>query len=64
MMKPVLLLAVGALAGYFYGFDDARKHDQPLQRRVAEQIYNRAGGSSRERVSGDIDGRVQRAERQ
>ena len=63
-MKPLLLLVVGATAGYFFGFDDARKHEQPLQRRVAEQIYNRAGGASRERVSGDIDARAERAVRQ
>jgi hypothetical protein len=58
-MKPLLILAVGAILGYLYGFDDAKKHTHPLQLRVAEQIFNKAGGSSRGRVSGDIDARMQ-----
>ncbi len=63
-MKPLLILAVGAILGYFYGFDDARTHEQPVHRRVAEQIANRAGGSSRDRVSNDIDTKMKRADRQ
>ena len=62
-MKVIFLLAIGIVVGYLYGFNDAQIYKQPVQRRVAEQIFNRAGGASRERVSGDIDARMQRAER-
>ena len=62
-MKPLLILAVGLIAGYFYGFDDAQSHKVPLQRRIAAQVASRAGGASRELVSGDVDAQMQSAER-
>ena len=61
-MKPLLILAVGLIAGYIFGFEDAQTHKEPLQRRIAQQVASRAGGSSRELVSGDIDAQMKRAE--
>jgi hypothetical protein len=62
-MRNVFILVVGLASGYLYGFSDARTHRDPLQRRVAERMVKRAGGASRERVSGDMDAKMQRAER-
>jgi len=61
-MRTLFLLAVGLAAGYVYGFRDAQTHDEPLQRRVAERLVNRAGGASRDRVRSDVDAQMVRAE--
>jgi hypothetical protein len=59
MVKFVLTLALGAAIGYAVGFGDAQKHEQHIVRRVVERI----GGSSRDRVKTDIDGRMADLER-
>ncbi len=62
-MRNIFILLVGLASGYLYGFRDARTHSEPLQRRVAERMVKRAGGASRDRVSNDMDAKMQRAER-
>jgi hypothetical protein len=59
-MKFIFLLAVGLVAGYLFGFNDAQHHTEPLQRRVAGQIASRAGGASRDRVGNNIDAKMDR----
>ncbi|CAA9353916.1 MAG: hypothetical protein AVDCRST_MAG11-3702 [uncultured Gemmatimonadaceae bacterium] len=62
-MRTFFLLAASLSVGYWYGFRDAQTHDEPLQRRVAEQMVQKAGGSSRTRVNADIDAKMARLER-
>ncbi len=61
-MRTLILLVAGLAIGYWYGFHDAQTHTEPLQRRVAERMVQRAGGASRDRVRGDIDARMERAD--
>lgn len=58
MSRPLLLLALGAAAGYAAGFRDARQHDETVVRRVIEQMVARAGGSARGKYNSDLDGRA------
>jgi hypothetical protein len=62
-MRTFFVLAAGLFVGYLYGFRDAQTHDQPLQRRVAGQIAQKAGGASRSRVQSDVDAEMRRVER-
>ena len=55
MSRTVLLIALGAAAGYGLGFRDARTHD----RTVGERVLDRAGGSARGKYNPDVDGAVE-----
>lgn len=59
MMKFVIALVIGISIGYFYGFDDAKKHDENVVTRVVERV----GGSNRGRYNNDIDKQMEAAER-
>jgi hypothetical protein len=59
MMKVLLILAIGATAGYFAGFKDAQANEQT----VVERLVNRAGGSHRENVKTDVDRQMTTLER-
>jgi hypothetical protein len=59
MKKVILVFAIGAAAGYSFGFKDARRHrDNIVVRTVA-----RVGGSHRENMKTDVDREMQRLER-
>ncbi len=58
MSRPLLLLALGAAAGYAAGFRDAQQHDETVVRRVIEQVVAHAGGSARGKYDSDLDGRA------
>ena len=60
MSRPLLLLALGAAAGYAYGFRDGHAHDQTVIRRVAERLVARAGGSARGKYNPDVDAEAAR----
>lgn len=62
-MRTIFVLAAGVAVGYWYGFRDAQTHDQPWQRRVAGELVQKAGGSSRQRVQTDVDAQMRRVER-
>jgi hypothetical protein len=62
-MRTLFVLAAGLAVGYWYGFRDAQTHELPLQRRVAGEMVQKAGGSSRSRVTSDVDGQMRRLER-
>ncbi len=62
-MRTFFILAAGLAVGYWYGFRDAQTHKHPLQRRVAGEIAQKAGGSSRSRVQSDVDAQMRRVER-
>jgi hypothetical protein len=51
MFKFLFALVVGISIGYFYGFDDAKKHEENVVSRVVDQV----GGSNRDRYRNDID---------
>jgi len=59
-MKTLLILAIGVGIGYAYGFKDARAHRQT----IVERLVDRVGGSNRNNFRTDVDGAVERAERQ
>ena len=51
MKRTLLLLALGALAGYSLGFKDARLHDRPVYERALDNV----GGAARGKYGGDAD---------
>lgn len=58
MTRTLLLLALGVVVGYTWGYKDARAHDRP----VVERIVDRAGGPLREKYVTDVDGKAARLE--
>ena len=56
-MKYILILALGIAMGYGYGWTDAQKHSK----HVVSRLVDRVGGSNRDAVRNDIDGRMDRA---
>jgi hypothetical protein len=58
MFKFVIVLAVGISIGYFYGFDDAKKHDENLVTRVVEKV-----GKKGENYRTDVDKQMEAAEK-
>jgi hypothetical protein len=59
MFKFIFILVVGISIGYFYGFDDAKKHDE----NVVTRVVDRVGGSSRGKYNNDIDKQMDRLEK-
>ena len=59
MMKFVLVLVVGISIGYFYGFDDAKKNDDNVVKRVVDRV----GGSNRGQYNNDVDKRMESLEK-
>ncbi|HEY0780119.1 MAG TPA: hypothetical protein VGD56_19290 [Gemmatirosa sp.] len=58
MSRPLLLLALGAAAGYAAGFHDAQQHDETVVRRVIGHLVAHAGGGARGKYDSDLDGRA------
>ncbi|MGQ0712457.1 MAG: hypothetical protein ACT4PJ_01865 [Gemmatimonadaceae bacterium] len=59
MKRLVALFIAGIIVGYFYGFADAKTHRDNVVRRVVATV----GGSNRDRVSGDVDARMEALEK-
>jgi hypothetical protein len=57
-MKFVLALVVGCVAGYYLGYTDGAAGKPPIVTRVVNSV----GGGSRERVSNDIDAKMEKLE--
>lgn len=51
MFKVIVILLLGLVVGYSYGFRDAKKHDRTIFARSVDRI----GGSARDKVRSDID---------
>jgi predicted negative regulator of RcsB-dependent stress response len=51
MLKLLLILAVGVVIGYQYGWDDAQVNDKPVAERLLEQV----GGKTRNAMRNDVD---------
>ena len=57
-MKLILILIVGIIIGYAYGFKDAQTHRDHVVARLVGGI----GGASRENVKGNIDKQIESAD--
>jgi len=58
MFKFVAALVIGISIGYFYGFDDAKKHDANVVTRVVDRV-----GTTGSKYSTDVDKQMDAAER-
>jgi hypothetical protein len=59
MKRLIALFIAGIVVGYFYGFADAKTHRDNVVRRVVATV----GGSNRDRVSGDVDAKMEAIEK-
>ena len=59
MFKFAFALVVGMSIGYFYGFDDAKKHDD----NVVTRVVDRVGGSNRGKDNNDVDKQMENLEK-
>ena len=59
MFKFVFVLVVGISIGYFYGFDDAKKHAE----NVVTRVVDRVGGSNRGKYNNDVDKQMENLEK-
>jgi hypothetical protein len=58
MFKFVAALVIGISIGYFYGFDDAKKHDENLVERVVDRV-----GTTGSKYQTDVDKQMEAAEK-
>jgi hypothetical protein len=58
MLKFVFALVVGIAIGYFYGFDDAKTHDDNIVTRVVDRV-----GGTGEKYRTDVDKQMEAAEK-
>jgi hypothetical protein len=59
MIKIVMMLLVGAAAGYFYGFADAQHNKEHIAARAVIKV----GDWRREQLTNDVDKQMERMER-
>ena len=59
MIKILMILLVGAAAGYFYGFADAKQNEQHIVARTVARV----GDWRRDQLSNDVDTQMERVER-
>ena len=58
-MRYIIMLVVGLVTGYSYGFKDAKMHNE----NIAVRIVGKVGGSSREKVKSSADKTLEEAEK-
>ena len=58
MFKFVVVLVIGIAIGYFYGFDDAKKHDENVVERVVDRV-----GATGSKYQTDVDKQMDAAEK-
>jgi hypothetical protein len=58
MFKFIAVLVIGIAIGYFYGFDDAKRHDENVVVRVVDRV-----GTTGSKYSTDVDKQMEAAER-
>lgn len=51
MFKLILVLALGVVIGYHYGWGDAQVNDKP----IAERLLDQVGGKTRQAMGNDVD---------
>jgi hypothetical protein len=59
MIKYLIIIALGAGAGYYAGFKDAQEHDETIVARALDRV----GGSARGKYKTDVDAVMENAER-
>lgn len=62
MLRTILILCLGAVIGYSYGFRDALTHDQTVVARALDRVAQ-MGGDGRKYSAGDADAVMRRVER-
>jgi len=58
MFKFIAVLVIGIAIGYFYGFDDAKRHDENVVARAVDRV-----GVTGSKSSTDVDKQMEAAER-
>lgn len=58
-MRYAILLVVGLVIGYSFGFKDAKAHDQ----NIAIRAIGKIGGGSRDKVKSNVDEQMKEAEK-
>lgn len=51
MFKLLLILALGVVIGYHYGWNDAQVNDKM----IAERLLDQVGGKTRDAMGNDVD---------
>jgi hypothetical protein len=59
MLRLLIVLVVGLVIGYSFGFKDAKTHNK----NIAVRMLDRAGGSTRDKVGSDVDKKMEQLER-
>jgi hypothetical protein len=59
MKRTLFLIAIGAAAGYSWGFADARTHDQDIVHRMVARVAGKPLGQ----VGNNVDGAMERLEK-
>lgn len=57
-MRFIFALVIGISAGYFIGWKDAKKYDKT----IVERLVDRTGGSTRGKISNDMDAMMKQAD--
>lgn len=58
-MQKIIILVVGLVVGYTFGFKDSKKHDD----NIAVRAIGKIGGGSRDKVRSTVDEKMKEAER-
>lgn len=58
-MRYFIMLVVGLVVGYSYGFKDSKIHDE----NIAVRMIGKVGGSSRDKVRSNADKTLEEAEK-
>jgi hypothetical protein len=58
-MKNIIILVVGLVAGYTFGFKDSKEHRD----NIAVRAIGRIGGGSRDKVKSTVDDQMKEAEK-
>ena len=58
MFKFIVVLVIGIAIGYFYGFDDAKRHDDNIVTRVVDRV-----GTTGSKYQTDVDKQMEAAEK-
>ena len=58
-MQKVIILVVGLIVGYSFGFKDSKAHDK----NIAVRAIGKIGGGSRDRVKSTVDEKMKEAEK-
>lgn len=59
MFKYAVVLCIGIAAGYAFGFQDSKSHEEGIVTRTIEKI----GGSSRGKYNNNVDAQMDRLEK-